>query len=192
MASPRYKDGSRSKYLPANMAKDYQRALQDPELLGLRRDIALSESRLLDVLKRVNAGESGRLWKMLQAAYNAMLKARAENDGAVVAAKLNDLGSLIQRGIADYAAWGEVREVVEAGRKLRETEHKRLVAMQQMITNERAMNLMGAVADMVKTALTAHVPDPMLQRAVLIAISDGMGQLLTREAAVESTAETGE
>ena len=188
VASPRYKDGSRSKYMPVNMRKDYLRALNDPQLLELRRDIALSESRLLDVLKRVNAGESGRLWKLLNNCYQEMLDARRANDGVLVAARLNQLGDLIQRGIADYAAWGEVREVIESGRKLRETERKMLVAERMMITNEKAMSLMGAVADMVKTALTTHVPDPMLQRAVLIAISDGMGRLLMREDAVESTA----
>lgn len=172
-ANPNTKHGKYSKFLPDSLAKNYNKALHDPDLLALRDAIALFESRLLDVLKRVNAGESGRLWKMLQAAYNAMLEARAQNDGAQVAARLNDIGSLIQRGIADYAAWGEVREVVEQGRKLRETEHKRLVAMQMMVSKEEQMNLVAALVSMVRR----HISD----RDTLAAISTDLIGILNHE-----------
>jgi hypothetical protein len=173
IASPRYKTGEYSKYLPTAMAKDYIRVLNDPELLACRRDIALNEARLLDVLKRVSAGESGKLWLLLDSTYEAMLEAKAKGDGAEVAAKLNMLGDLIKRGKGDYAAWGEIREIMEAGRKLRETEHKRLIAMQQMITNEQAMNLVAALVGTVRS----HISD----RATLAAISDDLVRLVNRE-----------
>jgi hypothetical protein len=56
-ASVHYKDGRHSRFLPARMFADYTAAGLDPELMSLRRDLALLDARIIDVLKRVDQGE---------------------------------------------------------------------------------------------------------------------------------------
>lgn len=52
-ASPQYKGAGRFKYLPVAMAERYRAAKADPELLALRKDLALLEVRLSTLLERV-------------------------------------------------------------------------------------------------------------------------------------------
>src|SRR4051794_20502728 len=62
IASPTLRTGRYSKDIPTRMAARYQEAQADPELLMLRDEIALLDSRLSDVLSRVDSGESGAVW----------------------------------------------------------------------------------------------------------------------------------
>ena len=75
---------------------------------------------------------------------------------------------------ADYQAWREVGSVIEQRRKLVESERKRLIEMQQTLTAEKAMLLLGAVLGVIKE----HVQD----RNTLHAISRGIEQLTTIDA----------
>lgn len=63
----------------------------------------------------------------------------------------------------DRESWREIRDTFESRRRQVETEHKRLVAMQQMITVEQALGLQARLVDIV----TRHVTD----KAALAAIA---------------------
>ena len=71
----------------------------------------------------------------------------------------------------------EIGTQLEGLRRLSESESKRLVAMQQMITAEQAMILLSAVVDVVRQ----NVSD----RGVLAAISAGIGRLMAANAGRE-------
>lgn len=165
VASPTFKTGRWSKYIPGRMLERYQEAQADDALLELREDIALLDSRLADVLSRVDTGESGSLWRQARAAWEA---SQSADVASAVAAKL-ELEDLFTRGVADYAAWGEVQRLLQERRKVVESERKRQIELQQMITVERALLLVTAVVDSVRT----HVNDP----AVLGAISQDLLRL---------------
>ena len=170
IASATFKTGRYSKHLPTRMAARYRDAQRDTELLVLRDDVALLDARLADVLGRVDSGESGRAWSGLKTAYDAMLDANRAGDTGAMRAALLEVGDLIRDGAADWAAWAEVRSLLQDRRRLVESERKRLVDTQQMITTERAMVLLGAVVDTVRR----HVTD----RAALVAISTELGALV--------------
>jgi hypothetical protein len=72
------------------------------------------------------------------------------------------LGDALNAGAGDYAVWQEILDTTEARRKLVESEHKRLVAMQQMITAEQAMVLLARITDTVRK----HVSDPSILAAI--------------------------
>ncbi len=169
-ASGTWKTGRYSRFLPARMLADYKRALNDPDLLAMRADVALVEARLADLLKRVDSGESGALWGKLQATWLGLEKARKEADTANMAALMATLGSLINRGAADRETWGEVVFTLDQKRKLSESERKRLIDLQQMMTSEQAMALLAAVIDVVRTNVT--------DRTILAAISADIARLV--------------
>ncbi|HEU5090506.1 MAG TPA: HGGxSTG domain-containing protein [Roseiflexaceae bacterium] len=173
-ALPQYRDGRYSRVLPARLAGRYQEAAQDTALLELRSEVALLDARLADLLGRVDTGESGALWRALAEWRLEALAARKANDTVKTSEAINAIFDLIQRGHADYQAWREVGSVIEQRRKLVESERKRLIEMQQTLTAEKAMLLLGAVLGVIKE----HVQD----RNTLHAISRGIEQLTTIDA----------
>lgn len=151
----RYKTGRYSKYLPDRIAGKYLESQEDPELLNLRDEIALTDARIAELLGRVDGvggedaiSEINRHYQALRAAMRA-----ADNEG--IAASLVDLETAITTGRGDYEIWREIGTVIEQRRRLVESEGKRLVAMSQMISNERAMLLIGSLV----AILRDHVKD---------------------------------
>ncbi len=148
--------GRYSKYLPPRMAARYQEARSDPELLRLAEEIALVDSRLADLLGRVESGESGQVWAELAKAW---AKFRTGENSAADASLVSDL---IKAGNADYSAWGEIHKCVNARQRLVESERKRLVEAQQMVRVDQAMTLVAALLDSVKR----NVRDPKALTAI--------------------------
>ena len=173
IASGTYKTGRYSRYLPARLAGRYAEAQADGALLELRDDIALTDARLADLLGRVDSGESGALWQRLMEARLELLAYRRAGDTAKTAATLNLILELIGQGQSDYRAWGEIAAVLEQRRRLVESERKRLIELQQTITVERAMLLIGAIGGIIK----AHIHD----RDILAKISTDISALVATE-----------
>lgn len=163
-----------SKYLPARLADKYLEAQTDTELLNLRDDIALIDTRTGELIKQIDTGESGRIWQAVRDVYQEFQAAYGVNDGARMAMCLSELDNLIKAGVRQYAVWSEIRGNIEQRRKLVESERKRLVEMQQMITSERAMLLMGAVVAIIKEQVS--------DRDIRARISADIGRLITVDA----------
>lgn len=178
LASPHYTHGRYSKALPARLAARYDEATTDPALLELRADVALLDARLADVLGRVDTGESGALWTTLQNHRRDVLAAKRAGDSVAQAVALNALLETVGQGHADYRAWAEIGALLEQRRKLVESERKRLVEMQQTLTVEKAMLLIGAIGGIIK----AHVDD----RAILAKISADISALVAAEPGARS------
>ena len=150
MQSGTFKTGRYSKDLPTRLASKYQEAVSDGELLALREDVALVDARLSDVLGRADTGEAGRHWHRLSDLWHIA----ETGDQADKVDAINEIGRTIKRGVSDYAVWDEVGKLLEQRRRLVESERKRLVDMQQMITTERAMLLLSATVDIIRRHVT--------------------------------------
>lgn len=161
IASPHWKTGRYSKYLPERLQERYQASVKDPELLALREDIALLDARLADVLGKVDSGESTALWRTLQQTFDAFKLHNANHDIGKIALTLTELETLITRGMADYAAWDDIRLIIEQRRKLVESESKRLTMGQMVLKLDEANTLVAALSE----AVRLHVTDrPTLSR----------------------------
>ncbi len=168
-ASPHTKHGRYSKHMPTRMLAEYEARKNDPDMLAMASEIALLDARLSDVLSRVDSGESGHLWQQLKDTYRALQDANRRGDTGMVRELMVDLGSMITKGQLDYAAWNEIKQIIEARRKLVETERRRLTDMQQMMTAEQAMMLIAEVYEQVRL----HVHDP----STLAAIGAGLAKI---------------
>lgn len=169
VASANFRHGAHSKHLPERMAAEYAQGRKNADALSVSDDIALLFARQCDVLDRVDTGESGEMWRSLLASIKEAQRCRREFNKAMAcedfsglreAGKdLNDaldaMELLAQGGVSDYAAWREVKDLSERLRKLRESETKRLVAMQEMVTKERAQAMLGQVLFVLRT----HIQD---------------------------------
>lgn len=142
--------GRWSKFLPNRLAEKYQEAAKDPELLNLRHDIGLIDARMSDVLSRVDTGEAGSMWRQAKDYFNAIQAAVAESDPIKMRISMNQLDETLGKGLGDWAAWNEVIGLVEQRRKLVDTERKRLVDMNQMITTEKAIMMITAITNIIR------------------------------------------
>jgi hypothetical protein len=148
VAAPNYQTGRHSKYLPARLLRRYHEAETDPRILELRDDIALIDTRLADLLQRVDTGESGAAWRDLHAAAEA-------GDGDAQRA-------LITGAVGDEAAWADVLRAMDTRRRLVESERKRLVELRQMVPVADVLVLIDAIT----AAVHATVPDPAAVAAI--------------------------
>lgn len=161
---PQTKHGRYSKDLPANLAGKYEAAISDQALLELRDELALIDVRLSDLVHSVDAGGASDTWKSL-ASLASEYKATKDRD-----AKARTLGTIldtIRRGAADWQRWEDVFRTIERRVRVAESERKRLVEMQQMMTSEQAMVLLTAVVDTVRR----HVTDREALRGISTDIS---------------------
>lgn len=170
IASPTLKTGRHSRYLPVRLTERYQEALADDALLELNAEIALLDTRLSDLLGRVDTGESGATWQAATKTYETFKQAWRTNDTIAMIDAMYKLDLLLGDAATDYAAWSEIQGVLQQRRALVESERKRRVDMQQMIDAKQAMLLVGAVVGIIK----ARVSD----RSTLAAISADINGLL--------------
>lgn len=144
------KHGRFSKFLPTRMLDNYEEYLQDSEIIAIRETMSLAYARLADLLGRVDKGESGLLWKKARECFKSLKKSMSDKDIDGTRAAMSELEKLITHGISDYAIWREVYEVSELIRRQSETEQKRLEKAQQMISTERVLVLISAVAGIIE------------------------------------------
>jgi len=167
VASPHYKHGRYSKYVPTRLMERYVESVHDPELLNLSAEIALVDARVADVLGRVDSGESGRRWRELGALRAQFLAAQRRQDDETMREVLVDILNAIGQGQRDFEAWAEVVDLLERRRRLVESEQKRRIAMQLVVKVEEAVGAMHQVADAVRGAVLEHVDDGATRRRVL-------------------------
>lgn len=172
-ALPQTTHGRHSKDLPTRLNERYHASLNDPDLLNLSEEIALTDAFIEDARRGLDHGESGRLFTELKASWDDLTAAQRAKDSVAVSQAIGEIGTLIRHGVAAYAARNEAADLIERRRKLVESEGKRRVTMRDMITSERAMLLVASLTD----AVMKHVDDPV----ALAAIAAEFGAVFARD-----------
>lgn len=158
LANPNTKHGRWSKDLPTRLAAKYQQAKSDEQLLELRDELAVVDVRLSDLLSGVDAGGASETWRELSRMVAAYKSAGEDERPAM----LDSIFATVKRGARDWQRWEDVFKAIERRTRLAESERKRLVEMQQMMTSDQAMTLLAAVVDTVRK----HVTDPNALRGI--------------------------
>ena len=170
MASPHFRHGRYSKYLPAQLASQYKEAQNDEHLLELSDEVALLDVRLGELVSGLDRNDTQSAWLEVGKIYQGILRAGKARDVNALNSYVQDLGDVIERQADTTSRWNEITILMDQRRKLVESERKRTVEMQMTITAERAMLLIAALVDIVRR----HVDD----RTILRAISTDVGKLI--------------
>lgn len=170
IAHPNFKHGKYSKALPDRLVQNYQDAINDPELLSLDAEISLVDARLVDLLSRVDSGESGSLWKTAQAVFFEFRRANASGDQEKMTVALTELNRILNLGVEDYRAWDEIGVAIEQRRRLVDSERKRRSEMEVLISSERQMLLIAGILGVIR--------DNVSDRKTLTNISSGIRDLI--------------
>jgi len=132
------------------LSQRYEDARKDKELLGMRDEIAILTARLGDVLKHVETGDTYAAWRQLRKEYDAMLKATREGKKDKVTDALNNIGTIITKGLGKHQNWNEISRLMETQKKLIESERKHLNQNKQVMTAEQAMSMLGFIVSVFK------------------------------------------
>lgn len=120
VAHPGLKTGRYSKHLPTRLGERYEAALKDPDLLALRDEIALTDADIARILDALDEEQP------------------------------DDPEERLHWHRTQEANRDRMQSLIEQRRRLVETERKRLVDLQQMMTAEQAMTLLAAVEAIVR------------------------------------------
>ena len=178
-ALPQTTHGRYSKQLPTRLAARYEEARSDPELLALRDDIALLDTRLASVVEALDTGESQEAWAVLGSAWRTFEEQwqtllDTGEPPEEMERTVEQIGKIVTDGMSQGYIWNEIRGLLKERAALVANDRQRLVQMQQMITAEQALVMLGSIVDTVKR----HVRD----RDTLAAISAELGKLALQPA----------
>jgi len=172
IGSPTFKTGKYSKYLPAPIQEKYHEAIADKNLLTLRSEIGLVDTRIFELCDRLNTGETDKLWNKLSEHQSELKQARETGDTELLKSSLESIIDMIEKGDQIRQSWKELLTTIDVRRKLVESEWDRLAKMDQLITAEQAIFLMSRIVGIIKD----HVTD----KRILSDISEDLAGLLNR------------
>lgn len=146
--------GRYSKVLPVRLLAQFEASLKDPDLLDLKREIALLDARLAELFALVSQGETAGFLLDLQAQRTRALNARTANDSATQASALTEILRLIEAGADELRRYDEIHKVLEQRRRFVESETKRQLQLAQGVTLEQVGLFFHALTQAVKEETT--------------------------------------
>ncbi len=161
--SPHHRTGRHSRYLPERLVERYQEALDDEELTRLDSEIALVDTKIQDVLTRLEeTGEGPGAWAEVQQVRAQLRRAEESADANAKCRARERFDAAIDAGREEQLTWRVVMNLVEQRRKLVETELKHRADEERFITVERLMILVAAIVDIMRR----HIADPETRRKI--------------------------
>lgn len=179
-AHPAYKDGSRSiaspwaGALPERMRETFEAVKEDTRRSqgSLENHIAAIDTRLLELLKRVDAGITLDLWRQLRTAMQDFRVAQraTPTDVEGMDANLATMERLIQHGTNDAAAWEEVGKQVDRSVRVRDAETRRILLLERIVTMEQLDTMAKGIAQV----LTEEIQDVKVLTRVAVRLQPVM------------------
>jgi hypothetical protein len=177
IASPHFKHGRYSKYLPTRILERFQESLEDPDVTSLETELRLLDVRIGEVFEGLDHGESGELWSALTNAGRAVRQIERDAKDVKEPAALELLRrdretaiemllTLAEQGLADWATWNSVFSLWERRRKLALAQVRRDQVAEQMVPIAEVVAMKYAIAEIIRT----HVPDPDQRSAIVAAL----------------------
>lgn len=151
--SPAFKDGSRSKFaavFAGDDLKHYEFARRDERYLELHEDIAALDTLIMQELRAAKVGQGGALWTELGEVWRRFQEAQPAKDATTAGRCLRRMGEIIGEGAGRHAAQDQALDIFERKRKFTETERKRVLDEQQMISAARVMAFVGALMAIIR------------------------------------------
>lgn len=170
-ASPHWKHGAYSKHLPTRYLHAFELSLSDPELSSMKYQLAMLDAREQELLRRLDTGEAGVLWELVERAAQTLEIALEKGSKNVQQTVTADLLKNLKAWVNNETQFNELYRIWELRRKLAETEGKR----------EERLNAHFTIDDMTKMAaflagmLRRYMPDQKTLRAASNELSQFFG-----------------
>ena len=172
-----YKHGRYSRALPAHFQERYTRFLSDPEMTGMRDEIALYRSRMEELLSVMDADIAENTWHRLVILWDNFRFAVATNDTEEQQELFGRLTDFIARADRNRTAWKEINKTTEILHKLTMAEHKKTVDNKHVVSTEQVLNLLTHMIIQMKEAVYRYV-DPETAKCIIQDVATTQTRLL--------------
>jgi len=158
LASATYQGKGFSKYFPSKkLGKIFARSFEDPELTRSRKDLAIVETRLVELIQSLNTQQNGSLWTQLRSKHRELKRSKPTSTKA--ANLFKEIGELVERGSNDSLIWNEIAKQIDLRRRLLDSETKRVFTAHQIMTGDDVRMFIDAVASLIHE----HVKDRKIE-----------------------------
>ncbi len=156
IASTSFKVGKTKKYLPKRLLAQFENSQKDRNLLELRFEISLADSRIVELTAELDKKSNTEHFGDVKRAVRK-LKRDIKNgvDSDVVALSLDSIEHMLTVGVKNNAVWKHIGEWSDRRQRLAESEQKRLIAGRHMISVERMTMYVTKILEII----LKHVPD---------------------------------
>lgn len=179
------KDGRHKNTLPKPFLDMYLESMDDPQLLELRDEIALLDLRINELTAKVKEGENDQMWSKIRTLWSKFMFAVTIGDVAEQNKLLSPLNNAITNGASERLAWNDIASLVDRRRKLVETESRRLIAAQHMITVEQAMMILTMTIGSLQEAVYLYA-DQTTARHILTDAKRRYDQILSLSGPIQT------
>jgi len=149
-----FKHGRLSKHLPDRLIPKFMDAIQDGDILSLMQEVALIDTRTAELLAGLSEEDGTLVWRRMKAAKNAYQKYLASRHEGRAQEQMERIFAMIDEGASEHERWKALLELTEQRRKTVESERKRLIETQQMMTSKEAMTMLSVFMDLA----TKYIP----------------------------------
>lgn len=160
--------------LPRDMQQRFEKAMGDPKLLDLSREIVLTREHMTELVENIFSDEAKLARGSLLRGAAIIKEAEQLEDGERKASLLIEALNLISSSFDDVKAnmelWDQFSGMAHNLSRLTEKEINRRKALNNYITAEQAMGLIDALVHDVKEIHEEFVPDPKHRRQMLNAL----------------------
>jgi len=174
---PDYKDGKKSKYNPVNIAKRYEKALQDPNLLSIKHDIAKTQAMLEDTWDKLdNAPDAAKSWDQISAIINDMADAFATGSAdAIMEARhsIPKAQGIIARNRRFHEAKKDIQVTLDQKRKQLATKAQIEAAEDKSMSYDQALLFMRTVFLLIAN----HVTSPEEKQVITLKLQEYVGTI---------------
>lgn len=177
--NPNTKHGRYSKAIPKRLADAFSYSVDDPALLELTQEIALIDSRVGELLERIEKfnADGGENWAELLKHWDKLTIAARVGDGRQQAVQAEIIGRIIERGNNEFAAWDQLIRLLNERRKLSESERKRRIDAKSMIPMETVYLIISRHTQAMIAAVERFVDDRKTVHKIRGAASDELRRI---------------
>lgn len=152
---PNWKTGKYSKILRRDVLTAYVDALALDDPYSMREEIALIDARLALLARGLNDNEGSGLLESIYDLQTTIVQ--SDNNGDVVDMrfvidKINEMAEMVKN---ERRQWAEIYDVIDHRRKLVESERKREIDSQRMISEQQALVIISLLVNIIRK----HVQD---------------------------------
>ena len=171
IASATFRNGRYSKYVPARLSDRFEVALKDETMLEQRREIALLEIRINDLLDLLGVTGPRDVFKQLTELWTAFRHYANKQKKDKANEKIYELDTLIMGAHDESKLWQQVEQTVETRRRVVESERKRIIEAQEFVTLQQSLTLARALVE----SINKHIKNDRIKQLIqadIIAIYD--------------------
>lgn len=185
IASPLYRTGRYSKYIPGNMAETYEEILREKDPLSLTGDAVLLRLFLVQDLKQMDQGNTHPAWIEAHTTLKVLSKAiKLGGDPKTIIDTLTNLENIVKPHYRAAKAKRSVAGYIDQLARVADKERRIALDLYKVVTVEYALATIQAVVEGIRTTVLEHCKDRKIANRILVdtnkiyieAINSGPGE----------------